>query len=76
MTLGSRMKNKDLMIIEDKNYIVSKKYDNNITKLIEDNPNGVTDKVICRVLQISPEELEKTYNHAILSMRETLIGKE
>lgn len=53
----------------DKDYIMSKKHDNSLSALIKDYPNGVPDKVICKVLQISQEELDEIYNRAIINIK-------
>ena len=70
------MEERDILLDLDRDFIISKKYSNSLNLMLKDNPSGVSDRIICRVLQISPEDLEKKYNHAILSMREKLIGDD
>jgi hypothetical protein len=66
----------DKRIKEDRDYIKSPKYQNSLTKLLEDNPDGVSDQVICSVLGISPWDLNKIYERAILKLRNHLARGE
>jgi hypothetical protein len=63
---------RDARLDQDPVFINSKKYGHNLYKLIENYPNGVPDKVICRVLQISQEELEAAYKKAIEKLQDVL----
>ena len=66
------MKERDQRVESDPDFIVSKKDNNSLSILIERYPDGVPDKVICRTLQITPEELQKHYDRAILRLAEIL----
>jgi hypothetical protein len=59
-------------IIKDKDFIVSTKYNNSLQELLKENPDGVSDKVICRVLHISQKRLECLYDRAIASIRKII----
>jgi len=52
-------------ILKEENFIDYPKYKNSIEKLIEKHPDGVSDEVIAKVLNITKEEVEEIYNSAI-----------
>jgi hypothetical protein len=58
-----------LKIANDPDFINSPKYNNSLASLLEDNPEGVSDSVICKTLCLSQEELLRIYNCAILKLR-------
>jgi len=64
---------KDPRIETDRDYIVSKKYNNSLSLLLKSYPDGVPDKIICKTLQISQEELEKIKKNAIIRLKRSLI---
>jgi hypothetical protein len=66
---------RDPRIDTDEDFIVAPGYNNSISKLIENYPNGVPDYIICRVLKITPDKLKETYKRAILKLKEAL-GEE
>lgn len=70
------MEERDIKLESDRDFILSKRYNDSLRLILKDNPNGIPDRVICRILKISQEELEKIYNRAILSMRSKLIGED
>jgi hypothetical protein len=63
---------KDPRITQDPDYVNSAKHNNSLKVLLDQNPDGVKDAVICRVLCISPEELQIIYRSAIMKLRNTL----
>lgn len=63
---------RDPKIENDSDFIISEKHENSIIKLLYEYPEGVPDKIICKVLQISQEELQKHYKYAILHMKRFL----
>ena len=63
---------RDLRIETDKDFIFSKKYNNSLSELLKDYPDGVPDKVICKVLQITPEDFKKYYKYAIMKLKTNL----
>lgn len=63
---------KDPRIQTDRDFVLSKKHNNSLKQLLKDYPGGVPDKVICKVLQISQEELTRLYECAIVNLKVTL----
>jgi hypothetical protein len=59
-------------ILTDEDFIDNIKYKNSIKYLIEKKPNGVGNDVIAKSLNISREEVEKTYESAIKKLRKLL----
>ena len=59
-------------ILEEDDFIDHPKFKNSINKLIEKYPEGVSNEVIAKVLNISEEEVEETYNSAIQKLRDNL----
>ena len=66
------MKTKDPRLSSDPDFIHSVKHNNSLSELLKQNPNGVSDAVICRILCLTPEELQSLYNSAIMKLRTTL----
>ena len=70
-------KERDQRIESEKDFVLSKKHGNSIKRLVDSYPNGVPDNVICRVLQVSPEDLQDRYNAAIAFLRKKILpGKD
>lgn len=65
-------KDRDPRLDVDGDFIVSPRYNNRLSKLLEANPNGVSDNVICKVLKLTQEELDATYQSAIMKLRKAL----
>ena len=63
---------RDSRIETDKDFVVSKKHNNSLSRLLADYPDGVPDRVICKVLQILPEDLKKTYRCAIIALKASI----
>ena len=63
---------RDQRIDTDADFIVSKKYNNSLSTLLQDYPDGVPDRVICKVLQLSLEDFKKHYKCDIITLKETL----
>lgn len=71
------MKNKkNSKIYTEKDYIESPKHDHSLKKLLQENPDGVSDKVIAKVLKISLTEMEEYYRSAIIKLRNALGEKD
>jgi len=66
------IRSKDSRIESDKDFVFSKKFNNSMKLLIKNYPNGVPDKVICKVLQISLDDFKKLYNNAISKLRDSV----
>jgi hypothetical protein len=60
---------KDPRIETDRDYIDSKKHNNSLQLLLEEHPTGVSDKIICKVLQISADELDEIYKTALAKFK-------
>ena len=69
-------KNRDPRIETDSDFIVAPKHGNSLNKLLENNPDGVPDSVICKALQLSQEEIDKIYETAIMKLRGVMIDDE
>jgi len=65
-------KKRDLRLETDRDFIVSERYNNNLSELISNYPDGVPDKVICRTLQITQKELETYYDCAIINLKKVM----
>lgn len=63
---------RDSRIETEEDFVVSKKHNNSLSRLLEDYPDGVPDKVICKVLQITPDDLKRHYKCAIMNLKITL----
>lgn len=63
---------KDPRITKEADFVLSKKHENSLTRLMQDYPDGVPDRVICKVLQITPEELKKHYRCAIINLKKSI----
>lgn len=70
-------KERDPRIENEKDFVLSKKHSNSLKRLVDSYPNGVPDNVICRVLQITPEDLQSKYKIAldILKTKIHMTGK-
>ena len=58
-------------ISEDRDYVHSKRHGNSMKVLIDEYYHGAPDRIICKALKISPEDLQSIYKSAIMK-----IGKE
>jgi len=68
------MARKDKRLYKDKDFIVCPKYEDSLKMLVKRYPNGVPDRIICKVLQISQKRLESLYKRAIMSIERILNG--
>lgn len=59
-------------IWNERDFICSKRFDNDINKLIARYPNGVPDRTIAQVLKISEDQIEELYQSAIIEVRRQL----
>lgn len=53
----------------DPNWVYSKRHEFSLEKLKQKYPDGAPDKVICSVLQLTPEELEEVWEDIIKKLR-------
>lgn len=67
-------KNRDPRLDTDPDFICAPKYNNSISKLIDQNPNGVSDFTIRKVLMMSKEDLQRVYQSAMMKLRQSLKG--
>ena len=63
---------KDPRISSDADFVLSKKHEYSLTRLMQDYPDGVPDRIICKVLQITPEELQNHYRCAIINLKKSI----
>lgn len=56
-------------ILEEEDYIDSSKFKHSLKELLEKNPDGVDDETIAKVLNMSVEDVEKTYQSAIKKLK-------
>jgi hypothetical protein len=61
-----------IKIDEDPDFILSNKYSNSLKKFLDQNPNGASDSTICRMLDISQEELDAIYASAMQKLKAAL----
>ena len=73
--MASRRK-RDVRIETHSDYILSTKYNNSLKALLADNPNGVPDSAICRLLDISVHELRERFSQTLITLREALDATE
>jgi len=70
------MKNADQLrkkIAKDDDFIYCPRLGNSLNKLLEKNPDGVDDKRMSKLLLMTEEEIEQTYQSAIGKIKK-LIG--
>lgn len=72
--MNKKIRDKRLDI--DADFILSPRHNNSLNKLIGEHPDGVSDVTICRVLDMSKDELTSTYNAAILKLRSVIVDLE
>ena len=63
---------KKLKLAQEEDYIDCPKFNNSIKQLIEKNPDGVDDETIAKVLNMTVEEVEKTYQSAVNKLKKSL----
>lgn len=59
-------------ILEDEDFIYCPRLGNSLKKLIDKNPEGVDNERIAKVLMMTEEEVEETYESALKKFREAL----
>ncbi len=64
------------LIENDPDYINSPKHGNSLQELMDQHPDGVDDKTICKVLCITQKQLDERYRYAIMMLREELAQDE
>lgn len=67
---------KNKRIWSDPDYIDAPKYGNSLHKMLKDYPRGVPNRVACKALQITPEELQSIYESAIVKLRTALANSK
>lgn len=63
---------KKLRLMEEEDFIDCPKFNNSIKQLIEKNPEGIDDETIAKILNMSVEEVERTYQNAIKKLQKYL----
>jgi hypothetical protein len=71
----SKKKNKEdvkELIMEDEDFIHCPRLGNSASKLIEKNPDGVSEERIAKVLLMTEEEVEDFFESALEKLREAI----
>lgn len=63
---------KKLKLMEDEDFIDYPKFKNSLKKLIDKYPDGVENETIAKVLNMTEEEVEETYQSAIKKLQAKL----
>ncbi len=63
---------KKLKLTQEEDFIDCPKFNNSIRQLIEKNPDGVDEETIAKVLNMTVEDVEKTYENAIKKLKKSL----
>lgn len=63
-------------ILNNENFIKSNKYHNSLSNFLIENPDGVEDSVIAKVLLMSEDEVKEVYAQAVVKLRELMTEKE
>lgn len=56
----------------DPDFIVSPKHGNSLKRFLDENPNGVENAVVARVMKLSEQEVEETFQRALIKLREAM----
>lgn len=59
-------------ILEEEDFVYSPRHANSILKLIDMNPDGISEDKICKALLISKKDLKKIYESAINKLRKRM----
>lgn len=59
-------------IIEEEDYIRCPKFSNSLSQFVAKNSEGVENSTIARLLMMSEEDVEKTYQEAVQMLREAM----
>jgi len=59
-------------ILEEEDFIKSPKFQNSLNKFMNENPDGVEESAIARLLLLSEEEVNKIYNESVAELKEKL----
>lgn len=73
------LKNKNTIkkkIETEETFIYSKKYDYDINILLGKYGAGCSNKIICTVLMLKPNELNKIYNKIVMKLKQKLNGDD
>lgn len=63
---------RDERLDNDPDFILSSKHGNSLKKLLRSWPNGVSDETIARVMDLSSEEVEETWQSALKKLRNAM----
>jgi hypothetical protein len=59
-------------ILEDDDYVRCPKFSNSLNKFTQKNSEGVENSTIARLLMMTEEEVEKSYQEAVAILREAM----
>lgn len=65
--------NKRHRIENEEDFIDCIRFKNSLNKILEKYPDGVSDDTICRVLDITQEELDNLFHSAIVQLRKDML---
>ena len=65
--------NKKYRIENEEDFIDCIRFKNSLNKILEKYPDGVSDDTICRVLDITQEELDTLFQNAIIQLRKDML---
>ena len=60
-------------ILEEEDYVRCPKLGNSLHKFTSKNPEGVENSTIARLLLMTEEEVEKTYQEAVAMLRRVMV---
>lgn len=60
------------LIDNDEDFVYVKRFDYSLKKLLEKYPDGAPDRVIAQALMITEEDVEKTYQHIVQKLKDSL----
>lgn len=63
------------LVNTDPNFVFSKKYNYNIDNLLQRYKEGCSNKLICTVLILKSNELNKIYNNIVLKLKQMMNGE-
>ena len=65
-------KARDRRIDTDEDFVLSPKHDNSLKRMMDDYPDGAPDNAICKALDMTPSELQETFERAIVKLRSSM----
>lgn len=60
-------------VLEETDFIKSKKYGNSLNKYLANNDGVLTDSVVARLLMLSEEEVEEIYKECVCLLQKDMV---